>query len=97
MKHFLNTQDWTRPELDALLASVIEIGERANVPRPNLDALMGLTRLAARSRGLTFSTVASKSCGYRLIHVHIQNAETAPDLSKIGTTISDFEADAQAI
>ncbi len=39
-------------ELDALLASVIEIGQRVDVPRPNLQALMGLTRLAARSRGL---------------------------------------------
>ena len=39
-------------ELDALLASVIEIGHRVEVPRPNLQALMGLTRLAARSRGL---------------------------------------------
>ncbi len=39
-------------ELDALLASVIEIGTRIGIARPNLDALMGLTRLTARSRGL---------------------------------------------
>ncbi|MBP6597666.1 MAG: acetylornithine carbamoyltransferase, partial [Arenimonas sp.] len=24
MKHFLNTQDWTRPELDALLAQAAQ-------------------------------------------------------------------------
>ncbi len=39
-------------ELDALLASVIEIGQRVNVATPNLQALMGLTRLTARGRGL---------------------------------------------
>lgn len=39
-------------EVDALLTVVREIGERVAVPTPNLDALLGLTRLFARTRGL---------------------------------------------
>jgi 2-dehydropantoate 2-reductase len=39
-------------ELDALVTVVREIGERVGVPTPSLDALLGLTRLAARTRGL---------------------------------------------
>jgi 2-dehydropantoate 2-reductase len=39
-------------ELDALVASVREIGVRLGVPTPNIDALLGLTRLMARERGL---------------------------------------------
>lgn len=39
-------------ELDALLASVIEIGRRVGVRTPQLDLLMGLSRLAGRSLGL---------------------------------------------
>lgn len=39
-------------ELDALVASVIEIGRQVDVPTPNIEALFGLARLAARSRGL---------------------------------------------
>ncbi len=39
-------------ELDALVAAVHEIGERVGVPTPNIGALLGLTRLMARRRGL---------------------------------------------
>jgi 2-dehydropantoate 2-reductase len=40
-------------ELDALAGAVHEIGRRIGVPTPNVDALYGLTRLAARARGLS--------------------------------------------
>jgi 2-dehydropantoate 2-reductase len=39
-------------ELDALLTTVREIGEAVGEPTPNIDALLGLTRLNARVRGL---------------------------------------------
>ena len=39
-------------ELDALVASVNEIGTRVGVDAPNIAALLGLTRLMARTRGL---------------------------------------------
>jgi 2-dehydropantoate 2-reductase len=39
-------------EIDALLAAVREIGQRLGQPTPLLDALLGLTRLMARGRGL---------------------------------------------
>jgi 2-dehydropantoate 2-reductase len=39
-------------ELDALLAAPREIGRAAGVPTPNMDALLGLTRLFAGTRGL---------------------------------------------
>jgi 2-dehydropantoate 2-reductase len=39
-------------ELDALVSAVHEIGLRLNVPVPNIGALLGLTRLMARERGL---------------------------------------------
>ena len=39
-------------ELDALVGAVREIGQRAGVATPNIDALFGLTRLFARVRGL---------------------------------------------
>lgn len=39
-------------ELDALVASVIEIGRQLEVTTPNIDALFGLARLHARVRGL---------------------------------------------
>jgi 2-dehydropantoate 2-reductase len=39
-------------ELDALVAVVREIGVHVNIPTPNIDALLGLTRLMARARGL---------------------------------------------
>ncbi len=39
-------------EIDALLTVVREIGERVNIATPHLDALLGLTRLYARSHGL---------------------------------------------
>ena len=39
-------------ELDALVSAVREIGERVGIATPNIDALLGLTRLMARGRGL---------------------------------------------
>jgi 2-dehydropantoate 2-reductase len=39
-------------EIDALLTVVREIAQRVDVPTPNLDALLGLTRVFARTRGL---------------------------------------------
>ncbi len=39
-------------ELDAMLTVVREIAATVGVPTPSLDALLGLTRLAARERGL---------------------------------------------
>jgi 2-dehydropantoate 2-reductase len=39
-------------ELDALVGAVREIGAVVGVPTPSIDALFGLTRLAARVRGL---------------------------------------------
>ncbi|HEX7437674.1 MAG TPA: ketopantoate reductase C-terminal domain-containing protein, partial [Caldimonas sp.] len=39
-------------ELDALVTAVHEIGARVGVVTPNIGALLGLTRLMARQRGL---------------------------------------------
>ena len=39
-------------ELDALLSAVVELGGRVNVPMPSAQALLGLTRVMARERGL---------------------------------------------
>jgi len=39
-------------ELDALVSVVREIGQRVGVPTPNIDALLGLTRLFGRVHGL---------------------------------------------
>jgi 2-dehydropantoate 2-reductase len=39
-------------ELDALVGAVAEIGRAVAVPTPNIDALLGLTRVFARQRGL---------------------------------------------
>jgi 2-dehydropantoate 2-reductase len=39
-------------ELDSIVAAVRELGARADVPTPNIDALFGLARLFARVRGL---------------------------------------------
>jgi len=39
-------------ELDALVSAVYEIGTRFGVAMPNIGALLGLTRLMARERGL---------------------------------------------
>lgn len=39
-------------ELDAIVTVVHELGRRIGVPTPNIDALLGLTRLFARTRGL---------------------------------------------
>jgi len=39
-------------ELDAIVTAVHEIGRRLDVPTPNIDALLGLTRLFARVHGL---------------------------------------------
>jgi 2-dehydropantoate 2-reductase len=39
-------------EIDALVGAVHEIGQRVGVATPNIDALLGLVRLMARTRGL---------------------------------------------
>ena len=39
-------------ELDAIVSVVREIAQRIGVTTPNIDALLGLTRLFARTRGL---------------------------------------------
>ena len=39
-------------ELDALVGVVREIAQRVGVATPNIDALFGITRLFARTRGL---------------------------------------------
>jgi 2-dehydropantoate 2-reductase len=39
-------------ELDAIVAAVQEMGQRFNVPTPHINALLGLTRLFARTHGL---------------------------------------------
>jgi 2-dehydropantoate 2-reductase len=39
-------------EIDALLTAVREIAQHVGVPTPNLDALLGLSRVFARTRGL---------------------------------------------
>jgi 2-dehydropantoate 2-reductase len=39
-------------ELDAIVGAVQEIGQRLGLATPNIDALLGLTRLFARVRGL---------------------------------------------
>ena len=39
-------------ELDAIVTVVHELGRRTGMPTPNIDALLGLTRLFARTRGL---------------------------------------------
>lgn len=39
-------------ELDSIVGAAREIGQRVGVPTPNIDALLGLTRLFARTRGL---------------------------------------------
>jgi 2-dehydropantoate 2-reductase len=41
-----------RLELDALVGAVREIGQAVDVPTPYIDALLGLTRLSAKVRGL---------------------------------------------
>jgi len=39
-------------ELDALVTVVREIGARAGIATPNIDALLGLARVQAQTRGL---------------------------------------------
>ena len=39
-------------EIDALVGAVHEIGQRLGIATPNIDAVLGLTRLMARTRGL---------------------------------------------
>jgi 2-dehydropantoate 2-reductase len=41
-----------RIELDALVTAVVELGTLVDVPTPQTSTLLGLTRLAARTRGL---------------------------------------------
>ena len=49
----LQDADAGRPiELDALVGAVRELGQAVDVPTPFTDALLGLTRVAARARGL---------------------------------------------
>ena len=49
----LQDVDANRPiELDALIGSVSEMGRRVGVDTPNIDALLGLARVFARTRGL---------------------------------------------
>ena len=47
-------------ELDAIVGAVQEIGARLALPTPNINALLGLTRLFARRRGL-YPQAAEKS------------------------------------
>jgi 2-dehydropantoate 2-reductase len=39
-------------EIDALIGAVHEIGQHLGLPTPNIDALLGLVRLMAKTRGL---------------------------------------------
>jgi 2-dehydropantoate 2-reductase len=39
-------------ELDAIVSVVHEIAQRVGVPTPHIDAMLGLTRVFARGRGL---------------------------------------------
>jgi 2-dehydropantoate 2-reductase len=39
-------------ELDTLLGAVRAMGQHLQLPTPSMDALYGLTRLMARTRGL---------------------------------------------
>ena len=49
----LQDADAGRPvELDALVTSVAELARHVGVPTPNIDSLLGLTRLHAQIRGL---------------------------------------------
>lgn len=49
----LQDADAGRPvELDALVGAVAELGRAVGVATPSVDALLGLSRLAARTRGL---------------------------------------------
>ena len=49
----LQDVDAGRPiELDAIITAVYEIGQRLNLPVPNIGALLGLARLFGRVRGL---------------------------------------------
>ena len=50
-----------RIELDALVSAVREIGQRFGLPTPNIDTLLGLTRLFGRVRGLYPEGSASPS------------------------------------
>lgn len=43
-------------ELDALVGAVVEIGNKVGVATPNIEALLGLTRLMAATRGLLPAT-----------------------------------------
>jgi len=42
-------------EIDALIGAVREIGQRVGPATPNIDALLGLVRLMARTRGLVLA------------------------------------------
>jgi hypothetical protein len=46
-------------ELDAIVTAVHELGKRTGVATPNIDGLLGLTRLFAQSRDSTPATIGS--------------------------------------
>jgi 2-dehydropantoate 2-reductase len=48
----LDVEDGRMLELDALVGALREIAQRIGVATPNVDALLGITRLFARTRGL---------------------------------------------
>ena len=68
-------------ELDALAGAVHEIGALVGVPTPNVDALYGLTRLAARTRGcgshsLAFRPMSSfQTSGKRRMNSAIRSSQ----------------------
>ena len=47
-------------ELDALVGAVQEIGQHLAIPTPQIDALMGLTRLLGQSKGLYADTSSTR-------------------------------------
>ncbi|WP_114812374.1 2-dehydropantoate 2-reductase [Paraburkholderia kururiensis] len=47
-----DVEDGRPIELDSIVAAVHELGARLDIPTPNIDALLGLTRVFARVRGL---------------------------------------------
>jgi 2-dehydropantoate 2-reductase len=47
-----DVEQFRQIELDTLLGAVREVGQHLQLPTPSIDALYGLTRLMARTRGL---------------------------------------------
>ena len=48
-------------ELDPILGAVVELGRRIGAPHDSLSAVYGLTRLAARMKGLYPSDTSTRS------------------------------------